>query len=594
MKKRVLMSLALFALFCVSGFDARSQCNPDNVKTYINNDGTLAVSDKLIIDARLDEINSFRGKTAFKNQAELVVTNMNPFMFRYKILVEQEEIKDEAFLDFLKLLGAPVSDVIGKSSAIRQIELDKLASGGNLEILKTRTAIKPDVSNKCGADAEEATRELAAVRKKVLDLADEIKEELNTESGNYQNAQEAYEKRKGTIFSTSVEAQTLCRSANELFQGLTKIVNGEVQGNYPLISAIEALLNKIQQLNSLSNELRNSATEFTSEYTDCKARSKGLSYAGNLIRLADEIDTLSASYEGKVTELKDETIRYDSLVNFIKTLNGREAKLLQRELTVFGQYDISALQIKVVPELLNPDGTTEPKAPTIGNVQAAQQSGDTTGVRNGSLARAFAPSSAATFTSQNEGSSGGAGAGQQSENKEIKARATIGARRFELSGGLAFASLARREFKPVLGFARNAEGQIVDANGNPTDKRDFSQIVGLTENSKRRIAPVVLLHTRLTNNPTYNMFFSFGITGKSNGGNFDLEYLVGPSFNFKNMFFTFGGYAGKQQRLAGDLFLGAKLSDSADDVPVINEYKWKPGFSFTYRIPVGGGPKTPQ
>ena len=68
--------------------------------------------------------------------------------------------------------------------------------------------------------------------------------------------------------------------------------------------------------------------------------------------------------------------------------------------------------------------------------------------------------------------------------------------------------------------------------------------------------------------------------------------MVGPSFNFKNMFFTFGGYAGKQQRLAGDLFLGARLTDS--DVPVINSYTWKPGFSFTYRIPVGGGPKTPE
>jgi len=64
--------------------------------------------------------------------------------------------------------------------------------------------------------------------------------------------------------------------------------------------------------------------------------------------------------------------------------------------------------------------------------------------------------------------------------------------------------------------------------------------------------------------------------------------MLGPSFNFlnNNMFFTFGGYAGRQQRLAGDLFEGAALC-SVTDVPVRKDYVWKPAFSFTYRIPLG-------
>jgi hypothetical protein len=50
------------------------------------------------------------------------------------------------------------------------------------------------------------------------------------------------------------------------------------------------------------------------------------------------------------------------------------------------------------------------------------------------------------------------------------------------------------------------------------------------------------------------------------------------------MFFTVGGYAGKQQKLAGDLFLGAKLD--GDSVPVRKDYRWGLGFSFTYKVPL--------
>jgi len=175
-------------------------------------------------------------------------------------------------------------------------------------------------------------------------------------------------------------------------------------------------------------------------------------------------------------------------------------------------------------------------------------------------------------------------------SKHTKANATIGARRFELSGGMAFSTLNRREFQAVLGFPRNANGQIVDKDGNPTDKRELTSIVGISESSKSRFSPIVLLNTRLTDNPKYNLFFSVGVTAKNDSKGTDIEYLIGPSFNFlnKNAFFTFGAYAGKQQKLAGDLFEGAALSDSS--VPVEKKYKWAPAFSFTYRIPIGSKP----
>jgi hypothetical protein len=99
-----------------------------------------------------------------------------------------------------------------------------------------------------------------------------------------------------------------------------------------------------------------------------------------------------------------------------------------------------------------------------------------------------------------------------------------------------------------------------------------------------------MLNTRLSNYPKYNLFFSVGVTAKGSSTGTDVEYLLGPSFNFlnKNAFFTFGAYAGRQQKLAGDLFVGARLNDK--EIPVNKEYKWAPAFAFTYRIPVGSSP----
>lgn len=152
---------------------------------------------------------------------------------------------------------------------------------------------------------------------------------------------------------------------------------------------------------------------------------------------------------------------------------------------------------------------------------------------------------------------------------------------------MAFSSLGKREFQPVLGYARNEEGVIVGDDGQPTDKRELTSIVGVSEDSGRRITPVAMLHYRMPY--VRNVFASVGVTGKRDSAGTDLEYLLGPSFLFRNMFFTLGGYVGKQQSLAGDLFLGAKLPGTT--VPVQKGYRWGLGFSFTYKVPLGK-PKT--
>jgi hypothetical protein len=347
-------------------------------------------------------------------------------------------------------------------------------------------------------------------------------------------------------------------------------------------------------------ELKNSATEYDVEYEGCPARANGLSYAANLVRLANALATLGSEYEAKVNALIDETRSYDALKTSIATLNNNEGRTLHREYTVFGQYDINALEIVATAVPLGADAGLPKKdfnpQRVVGNIQSAQSGGNSTAqgarreVGTNDIAqgvRVFAPhtmSFRAQAAKDDAGSDNGEGeAGNGSGAKQIKTHGTIGARRFEISAGMAFSGLDRQEFKPVLGFPLNAQGEFIDpATGNTTTTPKLTQIVGLSEQSSRRFGPMALLHYRM---PFHrNVFLSAGFTGKNDDYGLNLEYLLGPSVLYKNMFFTFGGYAGKQQKLAGDLFLGAPVDG---DFAVRKDYKWSWGFSFTYKIPLG-------
>jgi len=91
-----------------------------------------------------------------------------------------------------------------------------------------------------------------------------------------------------------------------------------------------------------------------------------------------------------------------------------------------------------------------------------------------------------------------------------------------------------------------------------------------------------MLHYRIPR--TEHFYASVGFTGKEDNHGLNLEYLFGPSVLYRHLFLTFGGYVGKQQKLAGDLFEGAPVEG---DIPVQKKYRWGFGFSMTFKIPLG-------
>jgi hypothetical protein len=161
---------------------------------------------------------------------------------------------------------------------------------------------------------------------------------------------------------------------------------------------------------------------------------------------------------------------------------------------------------------------------------------------------------------------------------------------FSLTGGLVFSALERFEFQRVQGFERDRQGNEVLVDGKP----NFTSVVDLKEGSRTRILPMVMLNGRLPGTQRGildGVHISLGITAKNDNKGADLEFLLGPSFSLleDNIFFTVGGYAGRQQKLEGNLFPGVAVPSDLAELPVRKDYRWHIGFGLTYRIPVNSG-----
>jgi hypothetical protein len=148
-----------------------------------------------------------------------------------------------------------------------------------------------------------------------------------------------------------------------------------------------------------------------------------------------------------------------------------------------------------------------------------------------------------------------------------------GGPRFAISGGVVYSPLETINFKrtPAL------------INGQP------ATIVGRDESSNTRILPMLMLNARLFDGkgPINGIHMSLGVTAKPDDKGTNVEFLIGPSISFveERLFLTFGGYAGRQKQLEGNLVPGQQLpKEFTDDIPTSNHLVWKPGIALTYKF----------
>ena len=156
-----------------------------------------------------------------------------------------------------------------------------------------------------------------------------------------------------------------------------------------------------------------------------------------------------------------------------------------------------------------------------------------------------------------------------------------------LSAGMVFSPLRKFEFDRIQGFERDEQGNLVLVNGKP----NLTTVVGLKETSRTRITPIVLLNGRVhewNSGPIDGLHISLGLTAKNDNKGLDPEFLVGPSLSMleRKLFFTFGGYAGRQQKLTGGLFEGFAVPSTVTDLPIQKNYRWSFGFALSYQLPI--------
>jgi hypothetical protein len=160
-----------------------------------------------------------------------------------------------------------------------------------------------------------------------------------------------------------------------------------------------------------------------------------------------------------------------------------------------------------------------------------------------------------------------------------------GGPRFTLAAGLSISRLKKQEFQRVQGVVQGQQGLV--------------PIVGLKESSNTRNNFIFMLHSRLFDLGKVPVHFSLGVTRGSDNKGSDPEFLFGPSVSFLNnrLFFTGGGYLGKQQSLEGNLAVGSQVPADLAEIPIRKNNRWGFGFAITYKISAltdilgGGGDK---
>lgn len=158
---------------------------------------------------------------------------------------------------------------------------------------------------------------------------------------------------------------------------------------------------------------------------------------------------------------------------------------------------------------------------------------------------------------------------------------SMGSQVFTMSGGMAVSPMRKTEYSAFT-------GSVLDATGKPVSPATTGTIVGVQSNS-RRVQPMMLFNADLfdclvKSKVPFSLNLSTGFTGKWDNQGTDVEMLFGPSIGFldNRLFVTWGAYAGRQQALQNNLYLGAALPSTT--IPVTKSYRWGQGLAISWKI----------
>lgn len=622
MKRRTAFTLATILTLCCSGSTLAQSLNDvkigqcqtaPQIKTWTEKEEAHG----LVIDSRPFAINQSTGKLLFTRGAGRVsVVHMNPFVYEYRISVAQQELVSTAVSDFLKLILPPSLATLATSGTQSGKALTpfRMASAERLRRIEERL-LTFDPANPCTGDplACEATKEMWRVFKQIRDSGiytaaaggpepavvlsanfsaldkSEIKHKVGGASlGNTEDLFSSYSEALTELRNEQLNTFETCSAGDSLN---SRLATYDFDAYFNTLNAAQQ---KITEVSAMADDLSQLATLFNADtkLKDKDIRCAGFSCTGQFLDYAAGVTALlgTAGYQGKLDGLRSNGAEMQKMFLFTEQLKKKEG-LFARSFDVPKKFELSQATISVKREKLDkgtgtagtqsgtPTGTTvgggiPPSAGTgglssdgsLGNSLGNALAGS--GIQSGTASPTASPAAG--------GSGGSAGGNNVAPTGQINEVVQLGRPRFMLSGGMVYSPLARRTFKSVKGF-------VLDAQGNPTGTGN-ANVIGLGQDSPRRLLPMAFLNSRLLDYEQGSLYFSFGVTGKHDD-NIDLEYLIGPSVSFLNdrALFTFGAYGGLSQNLVSDVKIGDEIPDDLGDAKFFRKgLTWKPGFSFSY------------
>lgn len=520
----------------------------------------------LVLDVRRFAINQATGKLNFNGETGRVsVVHTNPFLYEYKISVEQEELVSSALSDFIDILLPPALRGVGRAAAAAEARSATTVRGNLAEIEKRLNQISYPNSR----DSE--CLALAAMKNDVV----EIQKRLDPKEFALIIAPPPADvlnltNRVTEIRDEQADAYLTCTRAYDMNEALRQFQPAVY------VNSLKAVQVKLDDLKTLVDDLLSLVKQYSEDelLKTKQVRCSGFDCVGQFKAYAETVEIVVNRYERTVNERLQTAQALEALLDMTNKMKGKEG-IFARTFEIIKKFELSEATVSITRVRIEPSEERD-------NVAAQSNS---------------ARERTAPTRRDNPFDNPPAGNGNHDEKVEkkeekpkdkdeseppkpvpgdINQSVQIGRPRFLVSGGLVYSPLPRQTFTTTTGFTR-------DAQGNPIGDGNKS-IVGFDENSPRRLMPMVFLNSRIASFKPASIYFTLGVTAKHDR-DIDVEYLLGPSVSMLNerAMFTFGAYAGKTSALVPDVRVGDEIPDSAGNASLFTKhYTWKPGFSFSY------------
>ena len=610
-----LATITLFTIVCTSTASAQPALNririgacvdrnSDEVKKFLNKNPEASHQDifehllalerrgGLVLDVRPFAINQASGKLSFSGATgHVAVVNMNPFVYRYDISVAQHELVSSAVSDFMGFLLPPTLRPSGRAESG---EANK-AGLTDVTVVKNRLTLIAERLNsfnatKCPNATDAGCQALVTLKDLFTKLERQL---LKVKPFPTPREFELYNRDLLDVRNKEADAYTTCVAAGTMRDHLAAFfANADALKNS---KADEEPKHPLKDLRKADAELRaaewiaQDLTDLAEEYTndaglkDYSVRCGGFSCLKQFSEYAAQAATILTPLRNEITSLQEQAKQMEATLEATNQMAKKDG-LFARTFDIIGRFEFSEATISITRTDHAKDETENiarggrPESGTPGkNPKPVKKSGSgTNGDASNSGPNEPAAKDEDAPENKEDKKDSENGNGGNALNAQSNLSVQIGRPRFLLSGGLVYSPMKRRNFQPVTGFTR-------DADGNPTgDGTD--NVIGLEEDSPRRLLPMAILNTRLHSFSPASVYFSLGVTAKHDD-NVDIEYLLGPSVSLLNerAIFTFGGYLGKVQNLVPDVKLGDKIPEAVGDAKLFTKrYSVKPGFSFSW------------